>query len=478
MRTRATLVSLLAGTILFGACSDHPAEAPPGSDRPNAQASLTPDAQGNDHPGERAFQELARRIPAFGGFYLDTAGDLVVRLTDLGQAPAARAAVAHVLQQLAAERNNPGARLPEFRFEPAEYSFAQLSEWRDRAAPVFGLDAVVALDLDEQRNRLTFGLKDASGRAEVEARIADLGIPLQAVHLEVIGQSMSLASRSMAAASMTSTGCTHLREFCRPLIGGYQITFLQDGRELYCTLGIGAIRGGSQLGFVTNAHCSDDEWNLDQTPYWQPNSGEPHMGREAVDPKGWGSLSGCEVFFVCRESDANFVQTGSGVEVDVGYIARPAGRGTLYIDTSNPRLTITSTSQVYGGETVYMVGRTSGLLSGRVVHTCEHIKKTGQGRWHKVLCQDVHDGASRDGDSGSPVFLWSGGDHVTFLGVHWGGNDFWGHSYFSPIRNIRNDLGGLEVRAPDYRSTTGGGGSGGGVDCGTSNDPTVVIESC
>ncbi len=460
--------------MLLSACSDRPTPAQP--EAATSATSFLPE-QVPDHvrPGEQAFRDLARQVPAFAGFYLNGNRELVVLLTEPSRGEAMRAALVPVLQQLAVERNNPGARIPKIVFQKAEYSFAQLSEWRDRIAPIFDLEAVVLLDLDEQHNRLTVGLKDESGRPDVGARVRELGIPPRAVHLTVVGEPTSLAAGHTATASTSSQGCYSLQEYCRPLIGGYQISFLQDGKQGGCTLGFGAIRNGSELGFITNAHCSDDEWNLDYTPYYQPHNRFAQIGYESVDPRGWGFWSNCEFAYVCRDSDANFVRTGAGVEVDVGYIARTLGGGPFYVDPARPRLTITGTSKVYGGETVYMMGRTSGWLSGRIVKTCADIKKTWEARWHKVLCQDVHNGNIDYGDSGSPVFLWNGADHITLLGVNWGRNGITrDHTYYSPIANIRKDLGSLEVRAPGFRTHTGGGGGGG---CG-GGDPTVIVEPC
>lgn len=218
---------------------------------------------------------------------------------------------------------------------------------------------------------------------------------------------------------------------------------------------------GGELGFVTNSHCSDDEWNLEYTTYYQPYK-YYEIGSEAVDPNGWS----CEITYKCRYSDAVIARTNAGVEVDVGYVARTTGLGSLTVDAAQPRFTVSGASDVYGGETVYMMGRTSGWLAGTVTHTCVSYKKTWEGRWHKVLCTDVADYNSQGGDSGSPVFLWNGtSELITLVGVHFARNSIEDHAFFSPMSGIQADLGTVEARAPDYRTSDGGGGGGGCLDC-------------
>jgi len=469
MRRNAVLPALLSGTMLLAACGDQPLESPIVARDSNARVSGVP---ADPRPSERAFRALAREVPAFAGFYLSESGELTIQLTDLGRSTAMRAAMVPFLQQLAADRGNPGARLPRMVFRKADYSFAQLSEWRDRIeGPVFSLEGVVLIDLDERSNRLVVGIRDESSHSAAQARVQETGVPMEAVRIAVYGEADLQVGKSSAAASISTSGCTNLRQYCRPLVGGYQLTFFQDGTQKTCTLGFPVLRNGA-VGFVTNSHCSDDEWNLEYTTYYQPYSYHT-IGSEAVDPRGWS----CEITYKCRYSDA--VIATSSVATDVGYVARTTGLGSLDTDPSQPRFTVSSASDVYGGERVYMMGRTSGWLTGTVTHTCVSFKKTWEGRWHKVVCTDVANYNSSGGDSGSPVFLWNGTSNlITLVGVHFARNGFEDHTFFSPISGIREDLGGFEARAPDYR-TTGGGGSTGGGHCDSSpTDPTMVIETC
>jgi hypothetical protein len=479
MSRKSLFATCLAGTMLLASCSDEPTVPLQGDRTAAAQPARPPQSL---RAGERAFRGLARDVPEFAGFYLNERGELVVRITDPGRGAAMRAALLPFLKQLAAERGNPGARMPKFVFEKADYSFVQLSEWRDRLEPVFSLDGVILMDLDERTGRVTVGLADEGARAGAEARVRDLGVPLEAVDITVTGVPRPQAARGTAAFATSAFGCTHLQSFCRPLMGGAQITYFRDGDQHLCSIGFPVLFNGGELGFVTAAHCSDDEWNRDNTVYYQASYPNYQVGTEAIDPNGWGSFSGCEFMYVCRDSDANVVR--ASVETDVGYVARTTGveNGSLSVSSATPRFAISSSSDAYGGETVYAMGRTSGWLRGTVLKTCTDFKKTWEGRWHKVLCSDVADYNVQGGDSGGPVFLWNGtSDRITLIGINFARTEIYDHSFFSPVNGIRNDLGSMEVRAPEFRTSGGtGGGGGGGGDCGgeTTPNPTFIIEPC
>jgi hypothetical protein len=446
-------------------CGDFPTQQ---RDSSTAAAHVRGRAPVLQPTGEAVFRRLATHVPEFGGFYMNDDGELEVRLTDLRSAPAIRAALIPILDGIATERKNPGFRHRGIAFRQAEYTFTELSVWRDAAhSHVFPLDGVVFLDLDEAWNRVTIGIRDESFRLVVEAAAMDARIPLAALRFIIVGEAIQQIGETAAS----SGGCTSLRGVCRPLAGGFQIGFYKDGKpqQHFCTLGFPVLFGGGQAGFVTNAHCSDDEWNLDGTLYHQPASHAP-IGTEAVDPRGWG----CEIFFKCRNSDANIVRTS--VPVDVGFVARTLGsnNGSIQIDAERPRFMITAMSRVYGGETIHMIGRTSGWLTGRVTHTCTNFKKTWEGRWHDVLCSDVSNQNVQAGDSGSPMFLWDGvSDQITLVGIMFARTGIWDHTFFSPIHGIERDLGRVEARAPGYRTPRDSGVPGGG-DCGDAGDMWIV----
>lgn len=302
--------------------------------------------------------------------------------------------------------------------------------------------------------------------SSAQAPVQELDVPVEAVRIAVYGEAEPEVGSSGEVAFTAASGCVHLRGLCYPAIGGYQITFFRDGLEYPCTLGFPVLWNGGEVGFVTNSHCTAKEWYLEYSTLHQPYSYGP-LGSEAVDPRGWS----CEITFKCRYSDAIIARASSAV--DVGYVARTTGLESLDVSSTTPRFEISGTSDVYRGERVHSMGRTTGWRTGTVTETCVSFKKTWEGRWHKVLCTDVADYNSSGGNSGGPVFLWGGSHAITLVGIHFARTEHMDHSFFSPISGIRRDLGSFEARAPGYR-TSGGGGDG----CMGGSGDTMIIEPC
>lgn len=119
-------------------------------------------------------------------------------------------------------RNDHGASPPP---EPS----GSACGWRDRIEdPLFAVEDMVLIGLDERENRVFVDLADGSGRAEAETKLRAFGVPPEAVYIAVVGEATPLTTTANTAASATS-GCDHLQQYCRPLVGGYQITFARDG---------------------------------------------------------------------------------------------------------------------------------------------------------------------------------------------------------------------------------------------------------
>jgi hypothetical protein len=213
-----------------------------------------------------------------------------------------------------------------------------------------------------------------------------------------------------------------LQSYRRPLEGGLQIAFRRSGqaadRFSACTLGFNALLNDGTRAVITNSHCSDRSWDFDNTTYYQPVPGfERYLGYEYRDPNGTscGFLSPN----VCRDADAAAMYVDPLVQTHLGYLARTVNRvqgpweaGSLSIDGSNPRFSVSGKqSWVSNGQVVDKVGRTTGWTHGGVFAACEDVS-VGYRSWSKLRCQALATLTARPGDSGSPVFRWSGGETV------------------------------------------------------------------
>jgi hypothetical protein len=125
------------------------------------------------------FAQVARVAPGFGGMFLDESGALNVYLLDPTQQEAAEAAITAIFGR---EGLPPG----EVRVLQGTYDFLQLWEWRHALRrDVLGLPGVTSLDIDDFSNRLRVGVERAEVELEVEKQLAKLGIPREAVNIEV-----------------------------------------------------------------------------------------------------------------------------------------------------------------------------------------------------------------------------------------------------------------------------------------------------
>ena len=374
------------------------------------------------------FVQLAHEIPGFGGYFFDANGDLNVYLTDLRQAPAARAAVADVARNRSQSAQHPFTSPANILFRQGDFDFRQLDGWRARltaAAPPAGVQMI---DTDEAQNRIFIGVTETPAIARVQSQLDALGIPRNAVVVDVV-----------PAASLVTT----LQQYYRPLIGGLQV----DWSGTYCTLGVNVwytnvsqgISGAA--GFYTASHCSDTPASTDGTVYSQ---GGTRIATEKYDPPFFthATYAACPAGYNCRHSDVTFAQYDSGTDGSHGTIAQTTSRGfgdwnagSTTLATSNFTATGTALNPVVG-DYRDKVGRTTGWTSGQVSHTCTDYYISG----HYTLCQDQVEAYADGGDSGSPVFQYLNTSSVAFGGIVWAKTGA-GGLIFSNLDRIAADMG-------------------------------------
>jgi hypothetical protein len=173
-RARALAMVVLLAIAAVGA-GDASGGVELGSGSPEGQ-SLSNDAV-VEH--DDLFAQVAEVAPGFGGMFLDESGILNVYLLDPAQQGAATAAISAVFGP---ERFPLG----EVRVLQGKYDFLQLSEWRKALRrDVLGLPGVTSLDIDDFSNRLRIGVEATEVEGRVEEELARLGIPREAVNIEV-----------------------------------------------------------------------------------------------------------------------------------------------------------------------------------------------------------------------------------------------------------------------------------------------------
>lgn len=384
------------------------------------------------------FAELARQVPGFGGYFFDEQGDLNVYLTDPSQEPAARAAVADVASRRPERSGRPWSRPAAVVVRLGDYDFLQLDGWRGRLGAAFTIPGVQFLDTDEAGNRVVVGVTSGEASAAVQGLAGRLGIPREAVVIEVVPPIEPIAS---------------LQDPVRPLVGGLQIDF--GGSQ--CTLGANVwytnhaqgIPVGT-LGFLTAAHCSNTWRATDGTVYSQ---GGQQIGQERWDPPPFTNAQNtrCPAGARCRWSDVSFVAYDANVDRRQGAVAHtlyrgfgPWQTGSLDISSSSPHFLYVGMVNPVVGTYLEKVGRTTGWTVGSVSRTCADYTVLGR----TVLCQDQVEAYAEGGDSGSPVFRMSSDSYASFAGIVWAKTGAGGF-IFSNLDRIQADLGGAFTYGPN-----------------------------
>ncbi len=368
---------------------------------------------------------IAEQIPGLGGIFLDENGRIVVSLVE-GEITTQSVREIGLRLARALAWDDPRLRAGDFRILPARYSFLQLKEWHDRLFPqVFEVEGVTLTDIDEVRNRLRIGVESEESVEHVLGALAAAGVPREAVIVEKVEPILPMET---------------LRDKVRPLVGGVQINF----PGYLCTYGFTAVRS-NVLGFVTASHCTNVQGGVESTPYWQPLEAlDTFIGTEIADPLYTWRL-GCPRGRICRYSDSAFARLASGVEANLGLLARTDGLGSLNI-AETFRITAEATRRLTG-ELLNKVGRTTGWSQGPITQTCVNTSVTGTRI--VLLCQDFVRASVAAGDSGSPVFKITNGSDATLYGLLWGGNSSGTSFVYSPIGNIQrsDELGSLRTCA-------------------------------
>ena len=406
-RWSAFVLSVGVASGLSTACSDSPTVPPQAAARLH-HLSLASRAAPPDQ--DQYLAQIADRIPGFAGFYVRD-GTLVLRLKgDVSDSAAER-----VRESM---RSDPGvARFKNMsrlllnasvRVEASRYDARELWVFKSQARKGLFAAGAHLLDLDESEGVIRVGAAEPEDAAAVTALAASLGIPGEAIVVEVMARARPSAS---------------LSDRFRPVPGGVAIdAFEEEGGQ--CTLTLNAFMPEEEeWGFFTASHCTEtfgaNDGAMHQNTYGYGNV----IGWEIEDPAllspgsgGCPSQPGG-----CRYSDASFFVYESDTLPEGFTIARTTNSsGSTTVSSEHPRFLVSGTNVdfPYEGLEVHKIGWRTGWTVGEVTNTCVDAQATdGIVR----LCSMQADYSSDFGDSGSPVFTWDGdSNYIEVVGIHWG----------------------------------------------------------
>jgi len=315
------------------------------------------------------------------------------------------------------------------RVTPSAYAPQQVQRWFDlMAREGLALPGTVLADYDETTNRVVVGVEHAAAAANVRALAVRLGVPAEA-----------LVIRQMEPIQFATT----LRDRVDPRIGGIQIHF----GNFLCSMGFNAVDGG-QASFVTASHCTNNQGGVEGTVYYQPLQSVDgvSIGTEVEDPPYLRRIAGCPHGKKCRHSDAARAAYNPGINSALGQIAQTAASSpnTGSVDLAGS-ISLTGgdlRDHFTIGETMNKVGRTTGWTQGQVTLTCVTVNVSGTNI--SQICQTIVENSVPivgAGDSGSPVYTSAN----ALAGILWGGNSSGTLLVFSPLKNVDDELGSLQV---------------------------------
>ena len=342
---------------------------------------------------EDDFLRIEEEVPGFAGLYVNEDGELVARLVDLGAQEAAALVIRRQLLDRPDRRYQfmaEDGRTRELVFEPADYSMSQLVGWHEAvvraSTPHLGLRL---LDADEGHNRLRVGLRSGAFKEDFVSFANGLGIPTEALLMQVISEDI--------------VGASDLRSMVRPTRAGYLI---KNVLGLECTMGFNVTNESGEFLFLTASHCTNSPFGGTGMSFFQHQ--EPlWVGDVALNP-AWrttGCLSGA---VYCTDADVMAVAFDASVTPSI-LVAQSSVVGT---GNSAGNLTVGATFEVAGshdapqGVTVFKTGQASGSTSGPVLGTCvtHYMQVFFPAVLTSVHCVSEAQMRTDVGDSGGPVY--------------------------------------------------------------------------
>jgi hypothetical protein len=313
-------------------------------------------------------------------------------------------------------------------------SKARVHDEFEKSSPVvLDLPGTVFADHDEVNNRLVFGVEKSASIRGIRTALERLGIPSSDYTIQVT-EPIYFAST--------------LRDRFRPTQAGIQIHF---GGYL-CSLGFNA-DDGAERSFITASHCTNKQGGVEGTQYYQPLSSVDGtvIATEVEDPIYVRGGPGCSKSKMCRSSDASRALYTEGVTSTRGAIARTSAPNNGSLDVLGSFAVTSQDNTTFNfavGTTINKVGRTTGWTQGNVTQSCVNTNVSGSRV--QLLCQTFVQNPGGavvvgGGDSGSDVFIVTGGTNAQMVGVLWGGNGNGTLFVFSPLKQVQDELGALVV---------------------------------
>lgn len=361
-----------------------------------ATASLAPDFN------ERQAQ-LSESLHGYGGHYRHE-GNLFVWIKGASSSTSAIRTAIGDFRRAGTLASEARAARRQVVGEPvvvleADYTFRELYEWYlEIGQAVWQTERVTFTDIDERLNRIEVGVSSIADIVPVRSVVTGVGVPPEAVVI-------------VENSNMLETDVASMQGNVSPEIGGIQISLNTTNA---CSMAFSSDRtSDGNWYFVTAAHCTQNYAQMDGDTIGQPWVTTP-IGYEVADPAGFTS-SPCPPSRTCRESDAALIRYTTWNFLH-GHVAWPNLGSTNFSTTAAMDIS----TDVEVGDSVHLVGRTTGRSAGEVLDTC--VGRDGPVAGYHLTCLFLADYTRAGGDSGGAV-VWvdpADPDFRAAAGIHSG----------------------------------------------------------
>ncbi|MBI2171811.1 MAG: hypothetical protein HYU30_07315 [Chloroflexi bacterium] len=436
MQKRSQLLLLLTITIIgvWFITSSLASQSSEATRRSSLEASGAPGLGTHPKTPHDLMVEVADTVPGFAGLYFE--GDVLnVVLVHPSPEAAQRAAELYF-----GNNDDRLSRAREIRAVQGQYDGKQLKAWFD-ALHTVAIEGRSGISIRTDKNRVWIGVKDEASRNRTQEALAQLGIPPEAVIIEV-------------GVFWFASSHEYLTGYVNPYKGGLATDAYAGG----CTLGPTVTLGGT-AGNLSPTHCSRYLGTVDNTGLYQPNydpSNNPnnYISYETADPSFFTSAqnSQCPPNRLCRYSDASFYkEDNANRSRQQGRVARTVGSYTTEISHNFPTFRIVDFQNgPVIGEVLTKVGRVNGTLSGQVTDTCATIDWSGTS--YTFLCQGVMTVNQASGESGAPVFYETNSPQYSDAKIYGMATltSSAGQAGFSLVNSLFWELGNLKWCDPSF----------------------------
>ncbi len=126
---------------------------------------------------------LAKKIPGFGGWFINKSGRLAIYLTHPAQQKAKAKKVLSNSEFVKKALSNTSASVSNMVIKKGSYTFIELYDWEKQISSKIlpTIAGGYSIGIDQSRNKIYIGVENKAARDRIRKKLAQLNIPVEAV---------------------------------------------------------------------------------------------------------------------------------------------------------------------------------------------------------------------------------------------------------------------------------------------------------